>query len=265
MQTIALPGTSLETSKLIFGTSHILKAGTRKSRMRILQCAVDLGITHFDTAPLYGYGIAELDIGILKKINPHITFSTKVGIYPPGPKRKHYPRILIQKGVSRIDPRRMAPRKTFEISLANKSLNESLIRLQVDCIDLFLIHEPNFDDINFLEWKKWLENLKHLGKIRAYGIAGKENEISRILEPDGFESGIVQMQDSIYNLNQNDNLPFPPHITYGYFSEALISRPELSYLEIMQNALSRNRTTAIIFSSNNLRHIRETIEFMSTQ
>jgi aryl-alcohol dehydrogenase-like predicted oxidoreductase len=265
VETIALAGTSLETSKLIFGTSHILKAGTRKSRMKILQYAVDLGISHFDTAPLYGYGIAELDIGVLKKINPHITFSTKVGIYPPRPKLKHYPAILIQKGVSRIDPRRMAPRKNFDVSLANKSLNESLIRLQVECIDLFLIHEPNFDDINFLEWKKWLENLKQLGKIRAYGIAGEEDEISRILEPEGFESGIIQMQDSIFNVKLNSNLPFPPHITYGYFSEALIRRPELGYLEILQQALSRNRTTAMIFSSNNLRHIREIIDFMSTK
>lgn len=40
-----------------------MQAPFRKERMAVLGCAVEHGITHFDTARMYGLGSAESELG----------------------------------------------------------------------------------------------------------------------------------------------------------------------------------------------------------
>ena len=84
MKKIILPKTELAVSKFIFGTANLFSAGTNKKRQEILSAAVDVGFSHFDTAPYYGFGLAESDLARIFKEHPELTFTTKVGIYPPG-------------------------------------------------------------------------------------------------------------------------------------------------------------------------------------
>ena len=68
--TSALPG---------FGTAHLMgRIGTREST-RIVHAALDSGITHFDTARVYGLGDAEQMLGHALHGRPDVSVYTKVG------------------------------------------------------------------------------------------------------------------------------------------------------------------------------------------
>ena len=79
---IKIPNTNLIISKIIFGTGSLIKNFTKKKQLFILKKAVDCGFTHFDTAPLYGFGTTESYLGDILKKNLHLTVTTKVGLYP---------------------------------------------------------------------------------------------------------------------------------------------------------------------------------------
>ena len=63
------------------------------SAERILAQAVDLGVTFFDTADVYGKGLSETRIGrFIKSHAGKLFIATKLGRFPePGGKEKHFP------------------------------------------------------------------------------------------------------------------------------------------------------------------------------
>jgi D-threo-aldose 1-dehydrogenase len=86
----------MRPSKLGFGTSGIMgSCVTQSGRLRLLDEAFDLGITHFDTAPLYGFGMAESLLGrFARSRRVSISITTKYGLLPPrvpGPARPLVP------------------------------------------------------------------------------------------------------------------------------------------------------------------------------
>ena len=96
---------------------------TTAGRLRLLECAFDQGIRHFDTAPLYGMGLAEEVLGrFVRERRGEITLTTKFGLVPraiPAPLRPIVPlaRILNRRlggrwtsAVRDLLPRQQAPR-----------------------------------------------------------------------------------------------------------------------------------------------------------
>ena len=116
---------------------------------RLLLEALEIGVTHFDTAALYGFGANEKLVG--KVLGPHrakFTLATKGGMYGINGKRV-------------IDGRPETLLQQFE---------ESLRRLQTDTVDLFYLHRwdkrvPIEDSIGALA------KLVDQGKIRALGLS----------------------------------------------------------------------------------------------
>ena len=78
-------------SRFGFGTSGIMGAAlTSTGRLRLLETAFEEGITHFDTAPLYGHGLAESLLGrFARSRRDALTITTKFGLVP-----KTYPPLL---------------------------------------------------------------------------------------------------------------------------------------------------------------------------
>ena len=116
----------------------------------ILQEAFDLGITHFDSAALYGLGHNETLLGknFLKKYRQQITLISKGGVGPADGKRV-------------IDSRPESLRRDIEGSLK---------RLQTDVIDLYYLHRwdkkvPIEDAIGTLG------DFVKEGKVRAIGAS----------------------------------------------------------------------------------------------
>lgn len=121
--------------------------------VRLLERALDLGVTLFDTAALYGFGANEELVGpVLKAHRSRITLCSKGGMagvqFPDGMKRV-------------IDGRPEAIRRNCE---------DSLKRLGTEVIDLYYLHRwdkqvPIEDSVGELS------RLVAEGKVRAIGLS----------------------------------------------------------------------------------------------
>ena len=82
MERVGLEGPKLKVSAVGFGCGGLMRSPSRKERMAVLGSAVDSGITHFDTARMYGLGMAEAELGaFLRTVDRDaVTVATKFGI-----------------------------------------------------------------------------------------------------------------------------------------------------------------------------------------
>jgi D-threo-aldose 1-dehydrogenase len=100
-----------------------------------IDCAWELGVRFFDTAPLYGSGLSERRLGAALREQPRAEFevSTKVG------------RLLVPGEPSAMfsGAERAAPVFDFSADGVRRSLAESLDRLGLDRVDTVLIHDPD--------------------------------------------------------------------------------------------------------------------------
>jgi len=132
------------------------------------------GVRYFDTAPFYGYGRAEERLGkFLKKKNRNeFVVSTKVG------------RIIVDaKETSDFSPFfKGAPKKEpyfdFSYDATLRSFEDSLKRLQLDKIDILLIHDPDNHFKDAVNGSlKAINNLKDQKVISAVGCGMNQNEM----------------------------------------------------------------------------------------
>jgi D-threo-aldose 1-dehydrogenase len=80
---VGIKGTDLQITRLSLGSaplSGLFRTVTDAESDELVQFSLDSDIRHFDSAPLYGYGMSETRIGrIVKKSNKPYVLSTKVG------------------------------------------------------------------------------------------------------------------------------------------------------------------------------------------
>jgi D-threo-aldose 1-dehydrogenase len=101
----------------------------------VVDHAWELGVRYFDTAPAYGSGLSERRVGAALAERPREEFvlSTKVGrLLRPGEPESTF------KGAPPL-----APIVDFSASGVRQSVEESLERLQLERIDVALIHDPD--------------------------------------------------------------------------------------------------------------------------
>src|SRR5262249_6751323 len=113
--------TGLKISALGFGcgaVGGIMVRGDPADQQRLVARAIDVGVNYFDTAVLYGDGESEKNLGrVLQKLKPaNVIVGTKVRV-PPG----EFGRIA---------------------QAIAASLEGSLVRLQLDQVDIFHLHNP---------------------------------------------------------------------------------------------------------------------------
>ena len=102
--------------------------------------ALELGITYFDTAPLYGHGKSERFYGLSLSQVPRESFvlSTKVGrVLNPVSSTEN----MAPSGFINPDP--FTPVYDYSRDGVMRSLDESLKRLKLDRIDIAMIHDPD--------------------------------------------------------------------------------------------------------------------------
>ncbi len=115
----------------------------------LLAKALDLGVDHFDTAALYGFGRNEILIGeALKGIRKDIFLASKCG-------------LTNETGARVVDGRPDTLRLTCEASLK---------RLQTDVIDLYYLHRWD-KSVPIEESVGGLADLVREGKIRSIGLS----------------------------------------------------------------------------------------------
>ena len=141
--------------------------------------AYDEGLRLFDTAPLYGSGLAERRVGCVLGRYPRSEFvlATKVGRLlradaPPDPTQLHEG-LPIYKGTPPLNP-------SFDFSYDGvlRSLEESLERLGLDRVDVVHIHDPDHHyDESLAGAYRALDRLRRDGTIGAVGVGMNRTEM----------------------------------------------------------------------------------------
>ena len=135
--------------------------------------AWELGVTFYDTADAYGRGKSEVLVGLgLLGNKEDAVIATKVG------------------------NRLSLPGQDFSPDYIQGSLDASLTRLEVDCIDLYLLHGPE-EEVMTDELFSLMEGLKTGGRIRSWGVS-----IDSIEEGLRAIEGGAQALQLVYNILQ---------------------------------------------------------------
>ncbi len=251
MQQVTLPGTDLTMSKFVFGTASLFNAGSRAQRLALLEAVIDAGITHFDTAPYYGFGMAERDMGEVLPRHPNVTLTTKVGIRSPGGERQPWASIFLRKAAGRFIKPISAPTIDFSLGYARTALEDSLRRLKRERIDIYMLHEPELHLVKTDEWRRWLEDVQTAGKVRRFGLALTADRLEPFLAADTGLTDVIQMLDSLKDREADVLAKYgrPMQITYGYVSAARKVGDETPVGDILAQAVQRNPNGAIIVST----------------
>lgn len=260
MQRVALAGADgLEVSRFVFGTGSLHHVSTRKAQSGLLSTAIDGGFTHFDTAPYYGFGLAESVLGEVLAANRHITVTTKVGLYPPSGATSSHAMVLFRKALGRIWKPLSRGVVDWHVEKARRSLENSLRRLRRDRIDLLLMHEPVTELIDCDEWQRFLQDETRAGRVRAFGVAGIRYNVEPLVRSGCPLAGIVQTEDDLTARTADFLLEAgrPLQLTFGYVSSA---PPGAHAVEILSRALQRNATGAVVVSTRSAERIGQYAE-----
>jgi aryl-alcohol dehydrogenase-like predicted oxidoreductase len=152
--------TDLQASEIGFGvwTVGTTMWGIKDEAVgiRLVQQALDLGITFYDTADVYGDGLGETILAkAFKNRRDQVVYSTKFGY-------DFYAHPGVQPG-QRERPQDWTP------AYVRRACEASLTRLETDHIDLYQLHNPRIDTLRKDELFGELERLKSEGKLRHYG------------------------------------------------------------------------------------------------
>ena len=168
---------TLETTSIGLGTAPLgglFVPVSDADAQATIERAWSLGVRYFDTAPLYGFGLAERRLGSFLRQQPRDSFvlSTKVGrLLRPSDgapaEDAHY------KGTA-------AERPVFDYSYDGvmRSVDESRARLGLDRIDILLVHDPDdhYDEAVAGAFRA-LRRLRDDGSVRAIGAGMNQCEI----------------------------------------------------------------------------------------
>jgi aryl-alcohol dehydrogenase-like predicted oxidoreductase len=176
--------TGLRVSALGFGCGNVgglMIRGAAAERERAVARAIELGINYFDTAPLYGNGQSEQNLGqALRGLRARVHVGTKVRLAPPD-------------------------LADMPAAIA-RSVEESLKRLGMERIDLLQLHNViRVDgDEGMISARDVLDTilpavakLVEQGKTRFYGITAL-GDTAALLEV--IDSGTIHTAQVCYNL-----------------------------------------------------------------
>jgi aryl-alcohol dehydrogenase-like predicted oxidoreductase len=194
-----------------FGTTSLLTLGSERERQDLLHVALDAGITHFDTAPYYGYGEAEMILGrFIKDRRDEVTITTKFGIQPPRLAGGGSVAGAVKRLVKNLGPVRkllarqagkMVQRAAFGADDAAKSLEASLRALQTDHIDIYLLHEAGPADTSD-ELLAFLEEKKKQGIIGRFGTGSDFSKVSAMAAAQPAFADVLQFENSVGRPNR---------------------------------------------------------------
>ncbi len=262
---ITLPDTDLRLSRFVFGTGSLFNAGSTAQRQRLLAAAADHGFSHFDTAPYYGFGVAERDLAPLLRARPELTVTTKVGLHSPGGDDQGDLQVLARKVAGKLIKQVSAPRVDFSLTQARRSLEGSLRRLGRERIDLYLLHEPELAALEAGAWLEWLRERQQQGQIRHFGIALTSQRLAPFLAQASPLAQVIQTEDSLER-READLLARHGRrrqLHYGYVSAARAQGTALPASEVLREALARNPESAILVSTTRIGRLAQYRELLA--
>lgn len=212
MEKVRIEALDSEVVRIGLGTWAIggwMWGGTEeKPSIDTILAALDKGLNLVDTAPIYGFGKSEEIVG--KALKQHgsrdnIILATKTAL--------EWTDDAIKRNSSK--------------ERITKEVEDSLTRLQIDYIDIYQIHWPDYNT-TFEETAETMQKLYDEGKIRASGVSNFSPE-----QMDEFrKTAPLHTNQPPYNLFErgieNDVLPYCKEngittLTYGALCRGLLS------------------------------------------
>ena len=165
-------------SKIVIGTWPLSgDYGKVNSELvqNILQYCQELGINEFDTAPNYGNGEIEIQLGKVFGDDKNVMINTKIGNLPFG-------------------------KKSYDTKDLKKSLEDSLNRLDRDSINTLFLHNPRNEIKDYRIVLDFLHDLKNDGMINNIGLSKAKNfDYEKVVDLDEFD--VIQEDINILSLN----------------------------------------------------------------
>ncbi len=280
--------------RLGFGCGSLYGGRGRAGSLRVLEAALDAGITWFDTARMYGFGDAE---GLLGRLVPRhrgrLTLVTKAGILPAGNalhRRARAKAVRLLRKLPGLESRLSAPPpplpvfNMFGVGQLRNSVETSLRALRTDHVDLLLLHECRPQDALAPTVLEMLEALRAEGKILAYGTATSVDATLSILASGPTGCAALQFasspwRDNVARVRARTSLPLITHSTLGapflVFLKAVKETPKLRTLSksldldpddasgfarlMLALALRANPDGMVLFSTSQVGRVRHNL------
>nr|WP_315251066.1 aldo/keto reductase [uncultured Duganella sp.] len=187
--------------KLGFGTAplgNMFRNIPEAEALATVDAAWDQGIRHFDTAPLYGAGLAEIRLGeaLAKRQRQDYVLSTKVGRLILDEIEDPSKRELGEKGGVFEHGRPNKVLNDYSADATLRSIEDSLKRLKTDYLDFVYVHDVA-QDFYGDEWLKQFETAR-TGAFRALDRLRNEGVIK------GWGLGVnrVEALETLLDLNE---------------------------------------------------------------
>ncbi|MGA2958002.1 MAG: aldo/keto reductase [Thermodesulfobacteriota bacterium] len=203
----SLGRTGLRVSQLGFGCGSIgglLVRGDYPVMREVVSRAIELGIDYFDTAPIYGNGQSEVNLGaVLRELKSDVLIGTKVRLKSEE---------LDQIGDAVI-----------------RSVEGSLRRLSRASVDLIQLHnrigiqrQPERDQVGIPDLdavRGAFEALQQQGKVRFWGITGLG--VSEALYETVATGGFQTIQVPYNLLNPSAGMSVPPAFPFQDYGQLI--------------------------------------------
>lgn len=229
----------------------------RESELQALKMGVELGAQVIDTAEMYGEGKSEILVGeAIQSVKRENVF-------------------LISKVLPENSSKELLP----------QSLDQSLKRLNVDYLDMYLLHWQG--DVPLEETAEAMQRMKQLGKIKSRGVSNIDySDLQRLVESDyGKECAANQLKYNIVDRGiEFDVLPYMrmnqiPLIAYspilkgsipdvnseGSVLKEIANNHRASVYQILLSWSIRDGRTIAIPKSSDPEHVRENIKALEIE
>lgn len=190
MKTVQIGNLALPSSRLIYGCMRINgdnSSDAIKQGKRAIESAIDAGYNHFDHADIYGGGACESIFGEVLNSRPELRdqliITSKAGIRFAG--------TPSSDDVGRYD---------FSQQYLVKQVEGSLQRLNVESLDMFLLHRPDYL-FNPQEVAQTFEQLKRQGKVKHFGVSNfSPSQVSLLQSATNEKLHVNQIEINIHNI-----------------------------------------------------------------
>ena len=188
---------SLEVSVVGLGCNNFGRRVDEEDTRRVVDAALDAGVTFFDTADIYGDTLSETFLGrILAGRRDRLVLATKFGM--------------------EVDADRVGAAPDY----AHRAVRDSLARLQTDHIDLYQLHQPD-PAVPIAETLAAMNELVRDGLVREIGCsnftAAQQREAVGAVAEAGARFVSVQNELSLLErADENDGLVGAAELGLGY-------------------------------------------------
>ncbi len=175
---------AFESKSIAFGGASLSGEGggygfgsmSETQAIELVQAAFEKSYKIFDTAPIYGFGLSEERLGkAIKKFRDNVFVISKCGI-----DWDHKKRVAIRN----------------DVQTTKRMLDESLKRLDDDCIDLYMVHWPD-GDVDIRHTLDVLAKAQAQKKIRYIGLCNTNME-ELVLAREAAKIDVVQNQLNVF-------------------------------------------------------------------